>query len=103
MIASMPTRNEAFSMYYLVGDVREEDEDLGGEWRLLGGPRQLPVTEPLVEVGLREGTVLALVREQPLQRRLQDEAVGEVPRLLLVQGVQGPQGDGLERAEWTLC
>ena len=74
---------------------------MGGERRLLGGPRQLPVPEPLVEVGLGEGAILALVREQPLQCRLQDKAVGEVPRLLLVQGVQGPQGDGLERAEWT--
>ena len=77
-------------MYYLVGNVREEDEDLGGEWRLLGGPRQLPVPEPLVEVCLRERAVLALVREQPLQRRLQDEAVGKVTRLLLVQSVEGP-------------
>ena len=82
---------------YLAGNVREEDQNLSGERRLLCGPRQLAVPEPLVEVGLGEGAVLAvLVRQQPLQRRLQDEAVGKVPRLLLVQSVEGPKGDGLK-------
>ena len=69
---------------------------MSGEGSLLGGPRQLSVSEPLVEVRLREGTVFTLVSQQPLQRRLQDEAVGKVPRLLLVQSVEGPQGDGLK-------
>ena len=84
---------------YLVGDVREEDQNLSGEGSLLGGPRQLSVSEPLVEVRLREGTVFTLVSQQPLQRRLQNEAVGKVPRLLLVQSVESPQGDGLKCPE----
>ena len=74
---------------------------MSGEGSLLGGPRQLSVSEPLVEVRLREGTVFTLVSQQPLQRRLQNEAVGKVPRLLLVQSVESPQGDGLKCPEWT--
>jgi hypothetical protein len=55
---------------YLDINVRQQDQYLCGQRRHLNRLRQLLVSEPLVEIDLGKGAVLALVSEQPLQSGL---------------------------------